>query len=312
MKRAQASSCSGRARHDGIALAGTAGAADRYLLVEAPPPWPSDICDAPWAAGVPEPAVNVHAICPVDGPGSAATAVLMAFVRSDVQPLRRYEVRVDEGARGPWARQLAVEPIDGAGIGPSDDGRDVLVCTHGTRDRCCGRLGMALALELDRWAKDRAPHVRIWRASHLGGHRFAPTMVDLPSGRCWGHLDPDRAIAVLENRIDPDTIARHYRGSWTWGSAAEQVVEAESWRRLGARWPDMRIEERAVDAGPDRGAVSVAIGARDPQTRARIDVNAEVVERRSVQQVSCSKPPREESSFELLSFRIDRSDRGAG
>jgi hypothetical protein len=311
MSRFKASSCSGWARNEGVSLAGTAGTAARFLFVEASPPWPSDVRDAPWAAGVPATAsANVYAICPVDGSVDAARATVMAFFRTGGHVLRRIEVRVDAGARGRWVRRLAAEPRDdGAGVDPGEGGRDIVVCTHGTRDRCCGRLGMALALRLDRWAKERAPGVRVWRTSHLGGHRFAPTMVDLPSGRCWGHLDPDRAIDVLEGRVDPDTVGHHYRGSWIAGSSAEQVVEAESWRRVGAKWPDMRIEERSVDAGPGDGPISVVLSARDPRTRATVAVSADVVERVSVQLVSCTKPAGEEPSLTLRSFALDRAER---
>ena len=31
-------------------------------------------------------------------------------------------------------------------------------------------------------------NIEVFDSSHLGGHRFAPTMIDLPSGRSYGHL----------------------------------------------------------------------------------------------------------------------------
>ena len=59
---------------------------------------------------------------------------------------------------------------------------DVLVCGHGSRDRCCGSRD-ALALT----ALAQGHPVR--RTSHLGGHRFAPTALLLPEGTAWGSLD---------------------------------------------------------------------------------------------------------------------------
>ena len=51
----------------------------------------------------------------------------------------------------------------------SYDSSLVLVCTHGSRDRCCGTLGGAIYAK----AHKQAPE-KVWQASHLGGHRFAP------------------------------------------------------------------------------------------------------------------------------------------
>ena len=35
----------------------------------------------------------------------------------------------------------------------------------------------------------RADNIRVWQSSHFGGHQFAPTLIDLPTGRLWGHLE---------------------------------------------------------------------------------------------------------------------------
>ena len=53
----------------------------------------------------------------------------------------------------------------------------ILVCTHGSRDRCCGTLGGAIYAKAHKKAPDQ-----VWQASHLGGHRFAPTLPVLPQG----------------------------------------------------------------------------------------------------------------------------------
>ena len=38
----------------------------------------------------------------------------------------------------------------------------------------------------------------MWESSHLGGHRFAPTALVLPTGYLYGHLDLRCAVAVAE------------------------------------------------------------------------------------------------------------------
>ncbi|MEO1271102.1 MAG: sucrase ferredoxin, partial [Myxococcota bacterium] len=52
----------------------------------------------------------------------------------------------------------------------------LLVCVHGTRDRCCARWGAPLMRAL-------APHTsdHLWGSSHVGGHRFAPNLLALPT-----------------------------------------------------------------------------------------------------------------------------------
>lgn len=62
-------------------------------------------------------------------------------------------------------------------------GEKFLVCTHGSRDICCGSLGPRLAQALR-----AAGHQEVWEVSHIGGHRFAPTLWHLPSWRFYGRL----------------------------------------------------------------------------------------------------------------------------
>lgn len=94
----------------------------------------------------------------------------------------------------------------------------LLVCTHGSRDACCGSLGPKLAARL---GQDH----QVWEVSHLGGHRFAPTLWHLPSWRVYGRVP-------LEGRWDDPACLR--------GNAAYepkiQVLEHYLWQQRG-QWP---------------------------------------------------------------------------
>ena len=57
------------------------------------------------------------------------------------------------------------------------------MCTNGRRDRCCALLGRPLAAEIV-----AAGHSEVWEVTHLGGHRFSPTMLVLPHGYAYGRL----------------------------------------------------------------------------------------------------------------------------
>ena len=64
----------------------------------------------------------------------------------------------------------------------------VLVCTHGSRDRCCGVLGGAIFAQLKNQLRPILPDA-VWQVSHLGGHRFAPTALCLPLGLLLGRVE---------------------------------------------------------------------------------------------------------------------------
>lgn len=69
----------------------------------------------------------------------------------------------------------------------------LLVCTHAKRDVCCALRGRPVAKQL---ADDGSVALQIWEASHLGGHRFAPTAAFLPDGWLLGRLEHEPAAAA--------------------------------------------------------------------------------------------------------------------
>lgn len=106
----------------------------------------------------------------------------------------------------------------------------VLVCTHAKRDACCARLGRPLLDALvDATAADR-----LWETTHLGGHRFAPTCLALPSQVAYGRVPADRVaelVAAIEvGEVVPDLM----RGRTTYEPAL-QVAEIAARERLGVR-----------------------------------------------------------------------------
>ena len=71
----------------------------------------------------------------------------------------------------------------------------LLVCTNGKRDVCCALTGRPLAAAL---AADPAYADNVLEASHLGGHRFAPTALLLPVGMVYGRLSTEDARHALD------------------------------------------------------------------------------------------------------------------
>lgn len=77
----------------------------------------------------------------------------------------------------------------------------VAICAHGKHDRCCAVRGRSACTAI----ATRYPEYT-WECSHLGGDRFAATMLVLPEGLCYGRVDStdsaDLVRLYLEGRLD--------------------------------------------------------------------------------------------------------------
>jgi len=114
--------------------------------------------------------------------------------------------------------------------------RELLICTHGNIDVACSRFGYPIYKTLRGESAPKAEKpFRVWRCSHFGGHRFAPTLIDLPQGHYWGHLEPSILNLLIRREGDVDGLRRFYRG-WSGLNKLEQVVERDIWMREGWRW----------------------------------------------------------------------------
>jgi hypothetical protein len=118
----------------------------------------------------------------------------------------------------------------------SSSQRDVFICTHANRDQCCGKFGTELYEKLRKVVSFEKDKIRIFRSSHIGGHRYSPTMLELPSLNCWGHLDEASALKIILRSGDTKSVLEHFRGSAFLSSAYFQVAEKEMLRLLGWDW----------------------------------------------------------------------------
>jgi len=118
---------------------------------------------------------------------------LSRFLVASTQPGAEWRVRFDL-ARPEQILELGLEQVRearGHADAVPEAGPVALVCCHGKRDRCCAKYGRAFYDELHEVAGDRA-----WQTTHLGGHRFAPTLVMLPEGISYGRLEAGEAAAL--------------------------------------------------------------------------------------------------------------------
>jgi len=75
----------------------------------------------------------------------------------------------------------------------------VWICTNGKRDACCAVMGRKLV-------DDLLDDSDLWECSHIGGHRFAPTVLILPDGLILGNASAADVLHAVEGQPRAETI----------------------------------------------------------------------------------------------------------
>jgi hypothetical protein len=88
----------------------------------------------------------------------------------------------------------------------------------------------------------------VWECSHIGGDRFAPNLVVLPSSLYFGRVDAASARRVLSALDEGRIELSNFRGRTSF-SLAEQAVEHFVREELGVESIDGVIVERQLGDG---------------------------------------------------------------
>ena len=161
--------------------------------------------------------------------------------------------------------------------------RELMVCTHTQVDLACGRFGTPLYRQLRfEYAPASNGKLRAWQTTHFGGHQFAPTLVDLPQGCLWGHLEPDILDLLVYRNSSASALHEYYRG-WTGLNIFEQIAEREIWMQFGWSWLDylktgkvLATEEVAQGQNPGWAEVRIDFKKTDGITAGAYEANIEV------------------------------------
>jgi hypothetical protein len=189
-------------------MLGTAFPAARLLLVEQPFPWgPEGLRTSRFdpetalalEARAREVGVRVQAI---RRPGRSVETARRRWMLVDTRDSARSVL----GGEFTEDAELLDLALDGSHGTPDPDPL-YLVCSHGRHDPCCGQRGRPVVAGL---AALRPDHV--WQASHLGGCRFAPTVLTLPLGLMYGRLPPSSAGALIAATEAGEVITSLLRG----------------------------------------------------------------------------------------------------
>ncbi|HEY2523233.1 MAG TPA: sucrase ferredoxin [Streptosporangiaceae bacterium] len=192
--------CSTRSLAAGEPVAGTASYGRRWLLLEVAGAWgPNAFRQSPEL----DPELGIR----IEHRAAAEGFRLLAIRRPG-------RARLDQGRRRwRWARvdcapgqeairwgeaQGPAEYLTSVFSEPGTLSADpvVAVCAHGRHDECCATRGRSVAEALA--ARDQAT---VWECSHIGGDRFAATLLLFPHGINYGRADTlDAGQMVAEYR----------------------------------------------------------------------------------------------------------------
>jgi hypothetical protein len=85
----------------------------------------------------------------------------------------------------------------------------ILICTHGTHDKCCSKFGVPIYLK----AIEQENRFTTWQCTHLGGHRFAANVLCLPHGIYYGRVrEKGNLCEVIKEYQNRSVHLENYRG----------------------------------------------------------------------------------------------------
>ncbi|QTI67488.1 sucrase ferredoxin [Gordonia polyisoprenivorans] len=175
---------------------GTASAGSSWLLLELSGPWgPSAFLTSP---SVLDPDLGRAIVRRAESAGMRIVAIRRPGRRPPTPRWRWFVVDARPGHESVRRGEVS-DPtgyldlaLDGSAGEISGD-PVVAVCAHGKHDQCCAVRGRAataaIAEAYPEWT---------WECSHLGGDRFAATMLVFPHGLSYGRVDtaPDPAMVI--------------------------------------------------------------------------------------------------------------------
>ncbi len=189
---------------------GTASAGSSWVLLELSGGWGSSaFLQSP---AVIDPVLGRAIVRRVEAAGMRIAAIRRHGRRTGAPRWRWFVARSGVGSEALYCGEadgpqgyldLALDGSDGA---PTAD-PVVAVCAHGRHDQCCAVRGRGAIAGITAAYPEMA-----WECSHLGGDRFAATMLILPEGLCYGRVDSTDAAELVDRYLDGRVDNRYLRG----------------------------------------------------------------------------------------------------
>jgi hypothetical protein len=189
---------------------GTASAGTAWLLLELSGGWGSSaFLESPAAI---DPKLGLAVVRRAEAAGMRIAAIRQHGRRATTPRWRWFVAQCTPGSEALYGGEvddprgyldLALDGPDGA---PVTDPL-VAVGAHGRHDMCCAVRGRSAAAAIAAAYPEFA-----WECSHLGGDRFAATMLVLPVGLCYGRVDGTDAAELVALYLDGRLDDRFLRG----------------------------------------------------------------------------------------------------
>ncbi|MDF5716320.1 MAG: sucrase ferredoxin [Rhizonema sp. NSF051] len=183
--------------------------------------------------------------------------------------------------------------------------RELMVCTDGNVDVACARFGYPIYHKLrSKFATASHGKLRVWRCSHFGGHQFAPTLIDLPYGHCWGHLQPEILELLVCHNSSVTGLYPFYRG-WAGLSKFEQIVEREIWMQEGWDWLNYHKSGQVLasdEVNQDWALIRIDFSTTDGSMRSAYETRVEV----SGSVITALDSGNEQPLEEVKQYRVSR------
>ena len=235
--------CSLTTRAAGIPLAGSAPQAPAWLVVEQRIPWAARALQSQRL----DPDLR-HLLTDV-------SATVLFARRHDASGPERYWYSSADGTL-PLVSGYVSELVDVIAAGaplsalPSTlPGDPVLfVCANAQRDVCCAIESKPLLAQLSQ-------RLDVWQCTHIGGHRFAPTALLLPTAMVYGRLTAETAVLALDAARRGEIVTHEARGS-SWLNPLEQVADVHVRHRFNVRRP-LELAFETLDADMNTPQVAV-------------------------------------------------------
>lgn len=323
--------CNVLALQKGLDPAGNAGDFDDAVVIETPLPWKKDLYQT--AGALPQEMINLLALWLEQykaGLGYRHRPLLIApdaeYSRAGFRRVMFYtrqpgmfahydktEFLVPEQELGAlvWALYEAREDLPRFAqyrVPDAEATRDLLVCTHGTVDAACAKFGYPLYNDLRK--HHASDSLRVWRVSHFGGHVFAPTMMDMPTGHYWAYVEETQAAQIVTYSSHPAALRGHYRGWAGLERGFMQAAEREMWQCEGWAWFTYHKSGEVLAQDPDEenpqwAEVRVQFASPDGKTSGVYEARIEVDQR--IEAISTTGNTATHAFPQYVVTRLDKS-----
>lgn len=285
--------CAAISRQDGSTLFGTATVARHWLLLEYRGAWAARATDDNTLPPAVRNWLNTQLS---QRPESRLQFIRRPGAAQREAPLTLYYATTGDARHS--LRRWVLDSYDALFDVDLAAGADVstrphyFVCVNGRRDQCCARLGQPVFAAL----AERLPE-QTWQTTHIGGHRFAATLLALPAGAAYGFLTPDDVPALIAAHARGDLYLPRLRGRTYY---AQPVQAADFFLRrargnvaLDGRW--VQSVETAAD-----GSWRVIFAAADGTRLGEVSVRRVPIRQTLV---SCSPAKQKDAArYELVSL----------